>query len=759
MSEEDMIDDLRQEVSSVESQTSGLAGQVAQAVGNETTGGAVSAGSRIGGFFKGAGRFVGKGLGFGVGYGVGQGIIQKMPPFPYFVLFIFAFVMSLVNFFSGNAVVRLIFYALYGFAIHIFFKDNVSDHWYRSVMFLVVLGIFGADIGNLVVQMPFPSTVMQLLLFFITIFGYFGPLIILMSVHVKDNFLTALLKLSLFIAFLIMVLYFLTTLGLLPSVSDMSGDQRDEINSLFLNMWTFTTTDIPAYVRGTYNQTRTQFEDDFARIQGTYEEDVDAEAGVSALGLQLTNLEMSNRNRAYFQGDAVTAWAGLEARSVGRTIDATISCLVDRRDGPELMKRGSLNVNSLSIDSIDYRDIVCTFPAHTFDRVNNHQLEILAHFNFTTNAYVRRYFMDQEEHSVLRQNGVDPMRFFNIPSELQSVFTNGPVSLTVAKREILDPISNGKDFVLGIQVDVNRRSSYRDGKIRDIQSLTFSLPPGFVLQRQGGQYSCGGFPVKQYSENDCIADCRIQGKGDRCEQDCRNFNSYALDLTQNRGGLSFSQERSGDRYLQVPFTIPCSVEVSSVRQILGDSQIGIANFRASIDYTFEVSEVTTFSVQRREGYVNQNLEQEFLGLTTFYMHPGVVIDVDRVNQFYERALPTVEQADPYLANSVLPHALMQGVIAYANRNGPANNIGLGFTGITSAKLREVGLEWQGETGSDVGFTSIYLQHKMDNECSAQFDGVENLIDCALAHMFCDTAGGTCEENVVPIILALAEKFT
>lgn len=532
-------------------------------------------------------------------------------------------------------------------------------------------------------------------------------------------------------------------------------------------------------------------DDIFRYATGSYEEDVDRNAGVQTLGLRFTEVILSHTDGNYYQGDAISAWGSMESKSLDRAIFVNTSCYVDRKLGSSRVKEGSITNPEFTIQDLDYRDVVCSFPRHTFTEVQNHMLEIVADFEFSTNSYLRRYFIRQEEIVNLRQSNVDPISFFNIPREdEQGRYTNGPIELSVMKPNLLQPIEQGTQFVIGYRIDNNRRMGWNQGKLLDIKNFVISIPAGFAIERGiDGELACS-HPFESYSSEQCLADCQELGKGDRCFSDCSGQNMFRLVPEE------FSKaEEHGTEFIRMPLVMTCPVVVQNVQGVLDQAQIGIRNFRANADYTFQISAERPFRILARENYVNPLALTDICGFKTQHNNtqisgnpetiasaareiiidpknppeeptpPAENGDTDETNQA-PSTLP--QRSEPLISNEVLAEKagrhiecteIIKAIIAFRNSAATSAN-NLGYTGIQREQLEELGAsttEDYRETFNDITHTARYLRDKLDNDPRCTVNG-QQILDCALGLFVCDSPNNQCAQAQVPIIIQLAKYY-
>ena len=725
-----------------------------------TVGGVAAAGSAKAAGITGAAA----GGGFALGRGVVGKIIEKAPPMEYNIMLLYAIFLSFMNYrYSQNTTFRLILYVIYLLGFYFFFRQDIgSTKWMNAAIFFTLAGLFAADLGNLAVSsvLPGPEAFRQFVGFIILLLGYMGPIIWLLNVHHEPNWMSTAITVALFLLIVFFASRFLVTLDVLPEGQAVSSAQSSLFVDIGSGLWDFVTKDIPALATGTYNRTRDEFNQSIGKITGkSYEEEVDANAGVSTLGVIFEDLEFSNKDRTYFQGDPISAWAGMEAKTLDREINVELGCFVDRREGQANTKVGTITEPQFTVTDLTYQVPVCTFDRDVFDKPDDHELELIADFGFTTNSYLRRYFVKQEDFLALQKNDVDLQQYYNIPAEDEfGRFTNGPLAVSISTHNLIQPLTSDKvSLFLGFAFDTNRRAGFENGRLMSFDNLVIAMPPEFTLARTQDGFDCGQYEFVEYDQNDCIADCGALSKGERCVEDCSELNQYRLDLSDIReSGLSLDKTRYGEEFVKTPFTIPCFVETTA-SQAIGQQAIGINNFRATADYQFEIGAKKTFKVAKKDGYVNTRNQGEYQGYTTFFL--GVTPDKTptEIQAMIDNAQEFLDEAQPFLQGNLMPQSIIEALIAYNYRNGVENKRGIGLTGIQRAQLESIGAPTVNvtENHQEIAFTGQYLVSKIDGE---ECQNIEKNLDCGLSLFLCGETTGACSETLLPQIYALAQEL-
>lgn len=520
---------------------------------------------------------------------------------------------------------------------------------------------------------------------------------------------------------------------------------------------------VNATVRGV-ERAQNRSDDVFRYATGSYEENIDKNAQVQTLGIRFKEIQLSNIDGVYFQGDPISAWAVLESKSLDREIPVNASCLIDKKLGPNLWKEGIVNNPQFSIFDLDYRDITCSFPRHTFPDIKSHTLEIIADFDFTTNSYLRRYFIRQQDSNNFRMNDVDPLVFYEIPREDEiGKFTNGPLEVSIIKNNLLQTIERDTEFVVGIRLDVNRRMGWTNGRLLDIQNLVLSVPDGFKVAQDSEGLFCS-HPFVEYSSGECYSDCLSRHSQDRCDSQCGEHLMYKLVATEFDKAKEF-----GIEYVKTPLIFTCQVVVTSAAEAIGgQNPIGIGNFRASADYRFRTSIEKPFRITEKSGYVNPMLVKDFCGFKTTYLDTDVQINAAGVATLSKDLVRNPKQpvenvtiSDDIIQSmtgGVICPQIIKGIIAYRKANPGSSNL-LGYTGITSQQLVEISASSDAdfkETLEDIVYTTEYLIKKLNSEECQYQDG--KLLDCALGYFFCDNPSGPCATTHVPRIVQVAKYY-
>lgn len=603
-----------------------------------------------------------------------------------------------------------------------------------------------------------PEALKNISMFALLIFGYGNPIFMTFNIKHHDTIVTLFFSLLVASVVLVYVLnvvaptFMASNLGIVGASAN--SEQREILSDIIVDVIEGFKK-APGVLKQTFADSKNRTLDlynrslQYATTGKTYEEEVDAQASVQSLGVNFQSVELTSPDARYLQGDPVSVWAILESKSLDRGIDVSIDCVTKLPKGDE--KVGNVNNPKFNIKDQDIRDILCTYDKDTFQKVGTHVLTLGAKFNYTTGSYLRRYFISEEDSQSVRESGQDPIQYFDIPTEDEaSIFTNGPISLSVVKHGLLQSIDTSyKEFVVGYRVENNVKYGM-DGKMADVQSFVISLPDGLVLKPSstGKGYECTSpAEFEVYSADECIDKCRKDGiDQDRCYSDCAKYNMYKLTSEMNK-------DEEGN--IKLPFIVSCNVEARNPMSFLGKDLIAIKNFRASIDYTYEVTSSSSFTVGAKDGYTPVSELDDFCEYKTAYFDYSES-DPEGVYKLAQKYVPDGVWGNSFggFSCSKMKY-LVSAVIAMRYRRGADNKYGLGLTGITEYQAE---LAFKQDPSIKIDATSLreddvnnvkafkaYIDYMVNGKCSLEG---KKLLDCAI-NEFLEN-----ERNPAPAVIQL-----
>jgi hypothetical protein len=667
----------------------------------------------------------------------------------------------LTSFVSGDPILRLLFYIGFYFTYYQFAEQSFKK-FRKQIIFFSFLGIFGHFILGLLERLfsfvPFMESFLPAIATIFFFFGYLSPIFRVLGIHHDAG--------HGFAKFIEVVVLSFIVLIIILSVFDSFKEAVDPIDYGFLGgavssqelsaigrgvnralEFTFDLKDVIVdSARNIKNTTRNFVNESYNSL--TYEEQVDENAGVAALGLSLVDFVFSNQDHKYLQGDAVSAFVTVEAKSLDTPIDVLASCSAIKNKDETV--EGRINTPEFSVYDLEIRDLSCSFPKDTFqEKGKSHKVSITTQFNYVTSSYLRRYFMDRDAFSNLRRGDVDPIAHFSISKEDEhSKFTNGPISLALIKNGLLQTLDDSQNsFSLRLGLDVNRKFAGQAGVLRQISSLTFSLPDGLSVGRApDGTYDCTQ-SFNLLDTGSCVATC---GQNLGCVEDCGTYKIYAL----NPESIDYVG-KNGNIYVSLPFTMSCEIDVDSPRAILGNGPYGIQNFRSQASYTFELTSESAFSVQERKGYIVAENTHDFCGKQFKVRNDIDEVQTGSLEVMQERAEPFVNT----LPQDGICPGLLKAIGTWYHRGGSYVGPNFGPLGVTRAKAETVSQKTFTDDElitNQVSLAVEYLNAQLKDECT---QGDKVFLDCAVGKLVCNGDNdAACHVSAIPQILALTTMY-
>lgn len=292
------------------------------------------------------------------------------------------------------------------------------------------------------------------------------------------------------------------------------------------------------------------------------------------LGVYIENLQLASD--IFYEDEPITVWGALKARTLdpNNPIDINISCSSTiggtecgtRRVQGDVNPDPTLQGITYRIFGREYQDLSCEFPARTLSS-GYRDIRFTAEFDFTTDAYLKIYFIDQDRSRALARANIDPFTEYSIQDRRPiAVYSNGPISIGAGTSEPLVALSPNRDFRFGITFN-NRWQ----GKIKRLKTLVIKIPETMDLVRcdqQVTQRACEG--------NECEG-----GKYTRV---------WVLDLS-SRQLTNITSAR----------TFSCRVHTEDVQATLGGVPIATKYFKVRAEYVYEIEQRIGAQVRPVEG--------------------------------------------------------------------------------------------------------------------------------------------------------------
>ncbi len=192
------------------------------------------------------------------------------------------------------------------------------------------------------------------------------------------------------------------------------------------------------------------------------------------VGVYLEDLEASDSK--FFEGEKITVWAVLKAKTLNKEININVSCYA--KEGDKKIKGDITPKNEFNIAGEEEEYLDCVF-----DKLNPGKKDVTfnAEFNFETMSYLKTYFMDKERFRAFKREGIDVFQHYGI-SHINpiAIYTNGPVGIGMRTSEPL-PVGIYSDqdnnpFFFGVTIENNW-----EGIIKNITNLEVQVHDSLEL--------------------------------------------------------------------------------------------------------------------------------------------------------------------------------------------------------------------------------------------------------------------------------------
>lgn len=275
------------------------------------------------------------------------------------------------------------------------------------------------------------------------------------------------------------------------------------------------------------------------------------------VGVYLEDLEAADSK--FFEGEKITVWAVLKAKTLDNEININVSCYA--KEGDKKIKGDITPQNEFNIATEEEEYLDCTF-----DKLNPGKRDVTfnAEFNFETMAYLKTYFMDKERLRAFKRDGIDVFSHYKI-SHINpiAIYTNGPIGIGMRTAEPLPVgVYSDKDnipFFFGITIENNW-----EGIIRKVTDLEVQVHDSLELTNCDHEF--------EFKENE------------------DGYNIYSLVLDKRTENITNYH------------SIKCRLYPLDSRSLLGNEPITTRYFRVTANYIYELEKSTPVEIEDVEDY-------------------------------------------------------------------------------------------------------------------------------------------------------------
>jgi hypothetical protein len=274
--------------------------------------------------------------------------------------------------------------------------------------------------------------------------------------------------------------------------------------------------------------------------------------------------------------EPVSVYATLSTQMIDMTPPptATITCNAANDGAKGIVKSYSATPKPEQVElrPFDAWDITCSFKEGTFKDPPTKQaiINISVQFDFSTQAYLKTYWMDKARLQELKTAKQDPLAIYDIADKNPvTIYTSGPLKtgmrLSSQSVQGLDKTIES-DFTLGVTMD-----NAWNGKIAQLRSLVVFVPKGMRIVSTVGQEQ----PPKQIACNDdAIAKT---GQVEACDDTLNNI--YYLE----------PKRVDASKFLTLIFNIKAGP--ADYEKILSKAPITARYFKTTAAYTYVINRV------------------------------------------------------------------------------------------------------------------------------------------------------------------------
>ena len=279
------------------------------------------------------------------------------------------------------------------------------------------------------------------------------------------------------------------------------------------------------------------------------------------VGVYLEDLQAADSK--FFEGEKITAWAVLKAKTLDKEININVSCYA--KEGDKKIEGDITPQNEFNIATEEEEYLDCTF-----DKFNPGKMDVTfnAEFNFETMAYLKTYFMDKERLRALTREGIDVFEHYKISHRNPiAIYTNGPVGIGMRTAEPL-PVGVYSDkenipFFFGITVENNW-----EGTIKKITDLEIQVHDSLELTNCDHEF--------EFKENK------------------DGYNIYSL----------IPDKRTEDIKTGKFHSIQCRLNPADPKSLLGSEPITTRYFRVTANYIYELEKSVPVEIEEVKEYIS-----------------------------------------------------------------------------------------------------------------------------------------------------------
>lgn len=424
-------------------------------------------------------------------------------------------------------------------------------------IFKIIALVGGGVIGFIALAMlPFPLphvfTTAFLIFYIISVFAIWGK---------KNGFMVLLFNLAIFIP-LIFTNMFITVLVPGTPIYNAVEGQQESWDNMFEGFKKLGA----GAVKGVEREFFYAFSDDF-----TYGVEAESE---KPLGVFLENVGITSK--FVTEKDTVDVYATLRVESfkTEEPLKIKVRCYEAGFEDDKDKAGQIIPVDEFFVQEYEIQEIDCIMKAVDLG-IGPHNVVLDATFEFTTSAYLKGYFMEQDRIRALRREQLDPLGSFGITdTNPLAVFTGGPLSIGMKVGQQPIAIVSKELFDYGPTLSITYDRNWFEGELAEISKLIITVPPGLRIGNIDGKN------IEQY--------CKFESTQ---EHTCTITDEQMLEKL-------FSKEKN--RPISTPKINRVSTIFKDPAMILAGAPLAIRSFKVNIGYTYRIKKQIGVNVRREK---------------------------------------------------------------------------------------------------------------------------------------------------------------
>lgn len=396
------------------------------------------------------------------------------------------------------------------------------------------------------------------------------------------------------------------------------------------------------------------------------------------IGVYLENLRAASPQ--FFEDEPVSAWGILKARTLrpDQPIHVVTECVsVPLSPTPGLQNRvvGDANLEDpatlqhvADIANFEHIDLSCEYPAGLLGR-GTRRITFNTTFDFSTDSYVKAYFIDQERLRTMVRQNINPLTQQGITETIPlATYTNGPIGIGMetsrTEHGTLIPVTPAHTFRFGITVE-----NKWEGQIRSLRNVFFRLPVGTHVVPDACDFNLEEVPCSPTIPLCVVAEGAPQPSvvykvGAASKRDMSGS-------VMKRGLDTVNRLFASDKRKFASFT--CKVGFDNVEAVLGNVPLATQYFKATVDYEYVLEKFVTVTIKPVKEFLQPGVPFGQAGAGFGQAMPVEPYTVPKSDEEMLRKIWQTYQTDIAQASqdTGVPKGLIIALIAAESRGNPS----------------------------------------------------------------------------------------